>query len=97
MSCHEQPKQDGADPLRFEVPSDKADKPPHVVDLGSWGGLGECTCEHYQFRNLTLARNGDRDPRLRCKHILRARSSFADSMVARILQIRPRENDTEQN
>jgi len=91
-----QPKPDSRDPLGFKVPSDS--RPiEFVVDLGSWGGLGECSCETYQIRNLPLVREGDRDPRLRCKHIRRARESFADSMIARILNVIPREEDENQS
>jgi hypothetical protein len=92
----EAPKPDGRDPLRFEVPSD-SEPLDYVVDLGSWGGFGECGCPDHQIRNLPLIREGDRDPRLRCKHLRRARESFADSMIARILKVTTRENDEEQN
>lgn len=89
------PKPDAHDPLRFEVPSDSRPV-DFVVDLGAWGGFGECGCEDHQIRNLPLVREGDRDPRLRCKHIRRARESFADSMIARIIQIQPREESEDQ-
>lgn len=97
MSDHEAPRPDPSDPLRFILPSDSDPGVEYCVDLGAWGGFGECSCPHFAFRNLDLVRHGDRDPRLRCKHITRARSSFADSMIARINAVQPRENDEGQN
>ena len=90
------PKPDAVDPLRYEVPSDKENADPYVVDLGAWKGVGECSCPHFQFRSLELVRNGDTSEGLRCKHIRRARESFADSMIARIIAVQPREDSETQ-
>lgn len=90
------PIPDSKDPLRFLVPSDTPNGDPYVVDLGTWGGFGECSCPHFRFRSLGLVRGGDTSEGLRCKHIRRARESFADSMIARILAVVPREDSEDQ-
>ena len=67
----------------------------HVVDLGSFDGFGECSCEDFTYRILpVLLRN--RHPRTplegvtdetqlkRCKHLLAAREALLDQVIRRI-------------
>jgi hypothetical protein len=63
----------------FEAKSTKGEA--HVVDLLAFDGLGECSCQHFQFRIMPLVRRGlieKGNPLGHCKHIRRAREKFCD-------------------
>ena len=72
--------------LRFRFTSDSRPDIAHVVDLGEFGGFGECSCEDYTFRILPkLIRDPSATAGLnRCKHILAARERLTDQLISRI-------------
>ncbi len=74
--------------LRFRFTSDTRPDIAHVVDLGGFGGFGECSCEDFQYRILPVLvrlEPGTRPDGLkRCKHILAAREHLADQVIARV-------------
>jgi len=80
------PHPDGA--LRWIVTSSSRPEIEHLVDLDSYGGIGRCSCEHYQFRIEPELRDGRRVGAQRCGHILAARNCFTDAMIACIVQAR---------
>jgi hypothetical protein len=94
---------DGCNPLRF-IASSRTRETKHLVDLGGWSGNGSCSCEHFEFRLLPKLRErrllkGSAGVRTaenstRCSHILAARRSFTDSMIARISQSIPQAGET---
>lgn len=68
--------------LRWRVTSDSRPDIQHVVDLGANGGIGACSCEHFQFRLQPKINDGNRCvTSTRCVHILVARGAFTDTMV----------------
>lgn len=71
----------GDGPLMWRVTSASRHGIEHLVDLGSWNGFGACSCEAFQFNQAAKLRHGEH-PGSRCKHILRAREAFTDTMVA---------------
>jgi hypothetical protein len=81
--------------LRFRFESVLRPEIAHVVDLGSFDGFGECSCEDFSYRALpVLLRN--RNPRTpedlitdettlnRCKHLLAAREDLLNQVIRRI-------------
>lgn len=86
------PRPDSKDPLVFLCPSDSSIE-EYRVDLGSWNGIGECSCDDFQFRKLVKIKEGTKGEEVRCKHIKRARRSLADDVIARLIETRPREKD----
>lgn len=70
------------EPTRFLVESASA-REPHLVDLAPHSLVGECSCEHFQFRFRRMARKGLQMPEnMRCKHIEAAREVALDLSVA---------------
>ena len=67
--------------LRWIVNSRKRPDIDHMVDLAVFGGIGSCSCEHFQFRLLPKIRDGQRIGANRCSHILVARRAFTDAMI----------------
>ena len=63
--------------LRWQVSSEDRPEIIHQVDLAAFGGVGRCSCEHFEFRILPKI---DTEPR-RCKHLLAARNAFADTLI----------------
>lgn len=71
-----------AEGTKFEVESISG-RNPHVVDLASYGGVGSCTCEHFNYRLRRVARQGTELNELcRCAHIEAAREVALDLTVA---------------
>lgn len=88
---------DGSNPLRFTATSSSRPGQAHQVDIGAWHGNGSCTCEHFQFRILPQLQKWAGSPNpgrsTRCRHILAARRSFTDGMIARIKQALPQASE----
>ena len=80
--------------LRFRFESDTRPDISHVVDLGAFGGFGECSCEDfcYRVRPAVAARengndgNDGNDEIKRCKHILAARECLLNSVIDRVVE-----------
>lgn len=81
--------------LRYRFESVLRPEIAHVVDLGSFDGFGECSCEDFAYRVLpTLLRNRgtftapdavtDETGLKRCKHLLAAREALLDQVIRRI-------------
>jgi hypothetical protein len=81
--------------LRYRFESALRPEIAHVVDLGSFDGFGECSCEDFTYRVLpTLVRNRSRASSLdditdetglkRCKHLVQAREALLDQVIRRI-------------
>ena len=81
--------------LRYRFDSVLRPDIAHVVDLGSFDGFGECSCEDFQYRILpTLLRNRNPHTPLsvvtdetglkRCKHLLAAREDLLNQVIRRI-------------
>ena len=84
---------DPHDPTRWIVTSDQEPKEgeepeTYLVDLHdfrfAWGGFnGSCTCKDFVFNKKPILEAGeDGGMPLRCKHIRRCRSLFADGSLA---------------
>lgn len=56
---------------RFHVSSDSRPDIKHVVDVTSSNGLGECSCENFQFRIKKQRKAGNIESR--CNHLEAAR------------------------
>ena len=69
-------------PMRWQVESETDRAHPHLVDLSSYQGNGECSCLHFSCRMAPELKQG-REPSnaTRCKHISAARGMFCDVMV----------------
>lgn len=77
--------------LRFRFESAARPDIAHVVDLGAFGGFGECSCEDFCFRiRPALVRDGSKGL-TRCKHLMQARSALVDQLIARVLESEPEE------
>ena len=68
---------------RFFVDSERAGMHPYLVDLQSYGGNGQCMCEHFRIRLESQVRGEMRKPKnqrwtFRCKHIKWAREYILD-------------------
>lgn len=74
--------------LRYRFESDTRPDIAHVVDLGAFGGFGECSCEDFVYRlRPVLCRDGAEVAGLkRCKHLLAAREHLLDQVVGRIVE-----------
>ena len=73
-------------PLRWRVTSKTRPDVEHVVDLAGFGGIGSCSCEHFQFRIAPELREGKRFGAKRCSHIIVAREAFCDAFVQVLIQ-----------
>jgi len=71
--------------LRFRFESDTRPEIAHVVDLASFGGFGECSCEDYQYRILPVVMKGGTGM-ARCKHLVAAREHLASMIISRIIE-----------
>ena len=80
------PHPDGS--LRWIVTSASRPEIEHLVELDAFGGIGRCSCEHFQFRIEPELRDGNRVGACRCGHIMAARETFADAMIALLTRIR---------
>ena len=74
-------------PFRFRVLSASRPDVEHVVDVSANGGIGECSCEHFTYRLYPAIVEGlvEGDAG-RCGHIVAARDTCLDSLIARIAQ-----------
>jgi nitric oxide reductase large subunit len=83
--------------LRYRFESEQRPEIAHVVDLGSFDGFGECSCEDFTYRVLpTLVKNRNRNRYSsldevkdetvlkRCKHLVAAREALLDQVIRRI-------------
>jgi len=75
-------------PLVWIVTSRSRPEVEHQVDLEAFGGIGTCSCEHFQFRIAPDLREGRREGARRCGHILVARAAFTDAMIQTIIRSR---------
>ncbi len=81
------PHPDGA--LRWIVTSRTRPEIEHLVDLDGFGGIGRCSCEHFEFRIAPDLRDGNRSGKAhRCSHILAARNAFCDAMIQSLHRLR---------
>lgn len=71
-------------PLRFLVTSENRPDIDHLVDLGEFGGFGECSCEDFEFRILPVIAEKGTSGLTRCKHLIAARSTLADIVIAKL-------------
>ena len=70
--------------MRFLVQSRTNPRHHYLVDLLQNGGLGECSCKHWQTRIWPLIRDGKttiEDPNSRCWHISEARLFAMNSIL----------------
>ncbi len=86
------PHPDGA--LRWIVTSRSRPDIEHLVDLDGFGGIGRCSCEHFEFRIAPDLRDGRRIGAHRCSHILTARNAFTDAMIATLIRVRETRHQT---
>lgn len=72
--------------LRFRFESEARPDIAHVVDLGAFGGFGECSCEDfvYRLRPALCGSQAPTDSLRRCKHLIAAREHLLDQVIARI-------------
>lgn len=81
--------------LRYRFESALRPEIAHVVDLGSFDGFGECSCEDFVYRVLpTVLKNRSNHTALdditdetvlkRCKHLVAAREALLDQVIRRI-------------
>lgn len=70
--------------LRYYVESWTSPQRPHVVDLGAYGGAGECSCKDWQTRRGPIVKAGAKPgaPGSLCKHVMAARTHFTNHMLA---------------
>ena len=70
--------------LRFYVESWTSPQRPHVVDLSSYGGAGECSCKDWQTRRGSIVKAGAKPGTSgsMCKHVIAARTSFVNHLLA---------------
>jgi hypothetical protein len=57
----------------------------HMVDMTSFSGSGECSCEDFEFRiRPAMIRSliDENTPRARCKHIRKVREILADLTIS---------------
>jgi hypothetical protein len=80
------PHPDGA--LRWIVTSRSRPDIEHLVELAAFGGIGRCSCEHFEFRIAPDLRNGRRVGAHRCSHILAARNAFTDAMIQTLVRMK---------
>jgi hypothetical protein len=85
------PHPDGA--LRWVVTSRSRPEIEHLVELDGFGGVGRCSCEHFEFRIAPDLREGRRVGAHRCSHILAARNAFTDAMIQALLQAKAKATD----
>jgi hypothetical protein len=76
----------GDNPLRWGVTSRSRPEITHLVELDAFGGIGTCSCEHFQFRIAPDLREGQRIGSSRCSHILVARAAFTDAMIQTLIR-----------
>lgn len=69
------------DSMRWIVTSASRPEIEHLVQLDAFGGIGECSCEHFQFRIAPDLREGRRAGATRCTHITVAREAYTDAMI----------------
>lgn len=70
-------------PLRWRIQSTTRHDVEHLVELHRNGGIGKCTCEHFTYRLQPKIDQGCRvETATRCHHILVARRSFTDLIIA---------------
>jgi len=91
-----QAQMSGDGPLRWLVSSASRPGIEHTVDLGNWRGFGECSCETFQFNQAARLREG-KPPGNRCKHLLKAREAFADTMIASLTNRKDEKRDNWHN
>lgn len=78
-------------PFRFWVDSTSRVGLRHLVDVGAYGGNGECSCEIFTMsmaRELKMGRAPGTDTR--CKHIRCARVLYADLCIREHKRTDPR-------
>lgn len=81
------PHPDGV--LRWIVTSRSRPEIEHLVELDAFGGIGHCSCEHFQFRIAPDLRDGRRRRGgTRCSHILTARNAFTDAMIQTLVGVK---------
>ena len=78
-------------PLQWMVASEEqagdAEVPPYLVDLGAYGGNGECCCKHFLCRLAPELKAGRRPgPATRCKHIKAARECLLNHYIREHLE-----------
>ena len=84
-------------PFRFRVASQTRPDIEHVVDVSAHNGIGECTCEHFQFRLLpTITQRIASRQAHRCSHICAARERCLDSLIQKITGIESDQQETEE-
>lgn len=70
--------------LRYRFESEARPDISHVVDLGAFGGFGECSCEDFQYRLLPALSRNLPPTGNRCKHLLAAREALLAQVIDRI-------------
>jgi len=73
------------EPLRYMVPSATRRNLVHLVDLASYDGNGECSCEHFEFRCRPRLEAGfEPSSKLECRHIKLAKEHFCRMMIRKV-------------
>jgi len=71
--------------LRWKVTSATRGDISHLVILNANGGLGWCSCEHFEMRLQPKINEGNRcETATRCGHILAARKSLTDLIIQQL-------------
>jgi hypothetical protein len=90
----------GYERLRYHVQSRREASQgvdPWLVDIGSYGGLGRCTCEHFtmtiakEIKKLKAAGEFKPNDSLRCQHIICARRYAFDELLASLIKLSPKD------
>ena len=75
-------------PLRWSVSSASRPERIHLVELDANGGIGKCSCEHFEYRLQPKISEGCRvESATRCAHIITARKAFCDLMIQSLSQV----------
>ena len=71
------------EPGRYRVESWSKPDSPHLVDLFSYGGRGECSCKDWQTRRGPMVKKACKvgDPQSLCRHVKACRSAFLNSIL----------------
>lgn len=71
--------------LTFLVKSQRKGIQPHLVDLASFKGNGQCDCEDFRCRKQKPLENGEKPANeFRCRHILQAREWMLDRFIKEV-------------
>jgi len=74
--------------FRFHVRSKSRKDVWHLVDLEERNGMGECSCEQFQFRCTTALKEGKTDESTVCEHLDLVYRVFGRWVVKKVVKER---------